>query len=91
VANLKSGSSQASLIDQIEADIKGLKLKAQKQNIGVVTEIGDGVARVEGLSDVQYSELLDFGQGVFGLALNLEQYNVGAVIFGDFTKVKEGH
>ncbi len=91
MANLKSGSSQASLIDQIEADIKGLKLKAQKQNIGVVTEIGDGVARVEGLSDVQYSELLDFGQGVFGLALNLEQYNVGAVIFGDFTKVKEGH
>ncbi len=80
----------ANLIDQIETDIKGLKLKAQRQNVGLVTEIGDGVARVEGLSDVQYSELLDFGQGVYGLALNLEQYNVGAVIFGDFTKVKEG-
>ncbi|OGE64322.1 F0F1 ATP synthase subunit alpha [Candidatus Daviesbacteria bacterium RIFCSPLOWO2_02_FULL_36_7] len=87
----------ADLIKQIENDIKGLKLKAQKQNIGVVTEIGDGVARIEGLSDVQYSELIDFGsprgeagKGVFGLALNLEQYSVGAVIFGDFTKVKEG-
>ncbi|MBI2196721.1 F0F1 ATP synthase subunit alpha [Candidatus Daviesbacteria bacterium] len=90
MANLKSGSSQASLIADIENQIKGLKLKAQKQNIGVVTEIGDGVARIEGLSDVQYSELLDFGKGVFGLALNLEQYNVGAVIFGDFTLVKEG-
>ena len=78
------------IIDQIENQIKGLKLKAQKQNVGTVTEIGDGVARVEGLSDVKYSELLDFGKGVFGLALNLEQYNVGAVIFGDFTKVKEG-
>lgn len=78
------------LIADIENQIKGLKLKAQKQNIGVVTEIGDGVARIEGLSEVQYSELIDFGNGVFGLALNLEQYNVGAVIFGEFTKVKEG-
>ncbi|OGE27454.1 F0F1 ATP synthase subunit alpha, partial [Candidatus Daviesbacteria bacterium RIFCSPHIGHO2_02_FULL_39_41] len=68
----------------------GLKLKAQKQNVGKVVEIGDGVARIEGLSDAAYSEILDFGGGVYGLALNLEQYSVGAVIFGDFTKVKEG-
>lgn len=80
----------ADLIQQIENDIKGLKLKAQRQNTGIVTEIGDGVARIEGLSDAQYSELIDFGKGVFGLALNLEQYSVGAVIFGDFTKIKEG-
>src|SRR3989338_7341465 len=80
----------ADVMSVIEKEIKGLKLKAQKENVGTVTEIGDGVARIEGLSDVKYSELLDFGKGVFGLALNLEQYNVGAVIFGDFTKVKEG-
>ncbi|MBI2019732.1 F0F1 ATP synthase subunit alpha [Candidatus Daviesbacteria bacterium] len=80
----------ADLIADIENQIKGLKLKAQRQNVGIVTEIGDGVARIEGLSDVQYSELIDFGKGVSGLALNLEQYNVGAVIFGDFTKVKQG-
>ncbi len=78
------------LIQQIEKDIQNLKLKVQKQNTGVITEIGDGVAKIEGLSDVQYSELIDFGKGVSGLALNLEQYSVGAVIFGDFTKVKEG-
>ncbi len=78
------------LIAEIENQIKALKLKAQKQNVGVVTEIGDGVAKIEGLSEVQYSEILDFGKDVYGLALNLEQYNVGAVIFGDFTKVKEG-
>lgn len=78
------------LIDQIESEIKGLKLKSQRQNVGVVSEIGDGVARIEGLSDVQYSELIDFGKGIYGLALNLEQYSVGAVIFGDFTEVKEG-
>lgn len=80
----------ADLIDQIENQIKGLKLKAQKHNVGVVTEIGDGVAKIEGLSEVQYSELIDFGKGTYGLALNLEQYNVGAVILGDFTKIKEG-
>lgn len=80
----------SNLTREIENQIKGLKLKAQRQNVGVVTEIGDGVARIEGLSDVQSSELLDFGDGVYGLALNLEAYTVGAVIFGDFTKVKEG-
>ncbi|MBI2020575.1 F0F1 ATP synthase subunit alpha [Candidatus Daviesbacteria bacterium] len=78
------------ILADIEKEIKGLKLKAQKENIGTVVEVGDGVARIEGLSEVSYSELLDFGQDIFGLALNLEQYNVGAVIFGDFTKVKEG-
>ncbi len=80
----------ADLVAQIEKEISGLKLKASKQNVGVVSEIGDGVARIEGLSDVQYSELIDFGKGVSGLALNLEQYNVGAIIFGDYTKIKEG-
>ncbi|HBQ51215.1 TPA: F0F1 ATP synthase subunit alpha [Candidatus Daviesbacteria bacterium] len=80
----------SNLINDIENQIKGLKLKAQKQNVGKVVEIGDGVARIEGLSDAAYSEILDFGGGVYGLALNLEQYSVGAVIFGDFTKVKEG-
>lgn len=80
----------ADLIAEIENQIKGLKLKAQKQNVGVVTEIGDGVARIEGLSEAKYSELLDFGKDVYGLALNLEQYNVGAIIFGDFTKIREG-
>ncbi|MBI2040356.1 F0F1 ATP synthase subunit alpha [Candidatus Microgenomates bacterium] len=81
---------KADIITKIEQDIKGLKFKLQKQNVGVVSEVGDGVAKIEGLSDVQYSEVLDFGQNVYGLALNLEQYSVGAVIFGDFTKVKEG-
>ena len=80
----------ANFIAQIEKEIVGLKLKAKRQNVGVVSEIGDGVARIEGLSDVQSSELLDFGRGIYGLALNLEQYNVGAVIFGDFTKIKQG-
>ena len=55
----------ANLIEDIEKEIKGLKIKAQKENVGVVTEIGDGIARIQGLSDVQASELLDFGKGIF--------------------------
>ncbi|MDP3733234.1 MAG: F0F1 ATP synthase subunit alpha, partial [Candidatus Daviesbacteria bacterium] len=80
----------ADIIAEVEKELKGLKLRAQKSNIGTVTEVGDGIARIEGLSDVQASELIDFGKGIFGLALNLEQYNVGAVILGDFTQIKEG-
>ena len=78
------------VIANIEKQISGLKIKAAKENVGTVTEIGDGIARIEGLSDVQASELIDFGNGVMGLAMNLEQYNVGAVILGDYTKIKEG-
>jgi F-type H+-transporting ATPase subunit alpha len=78
------------IVSQIEKQLNTLKTTASEQNVGVVTEIGDGVCRIDGLSQAQYSELLDFGQGIFGLALNLEQYSVGAVILGDFTKVKEG-
>lgn len=80
----------ADLIADIEKQLSNLKTKAQKENVGTITEVGDGIARIGGLSEVQSSELLDFGGGVFGLALNLEQYGVGAVIFGDFTKVKQG-
>lgn len=83
-------ASTANIITDIEKQISGLKLKASKENVGVVTEVGDGIARIEGLSNVQSSELIEFPQNVYGLALNLEQYNVGAVILGDFTKIQEG-
>lgn len=78
------------ILADIEKQLKSLETKATKENVGNVVEVGDGIARIEGLSDVQSSELLDFGRGIFGLALNLEQYNVGAVIFGDYTQIKEG-
>jgi F-type H+-transporting ATPase subunit alpha len=78
------------IITQIEKKLDTLKVSAQKSNVGIITEVGDGIARIEGLSDVQASELLDFGNDIYGLALNLEQYNIGAVIFGDYTQVREG-
>ncbi|MBM3948480.1 MAG: F0F1 ATP synthase subunit alpha [SAR202 cluster bacterium] len=59
-------------------------------NVGVVVEVGDGIARVHGLSGVAYSELLEFSGGTIGIALNLEEDSVGAVIMGDDRAVKEG-
>ena len=59
-------------------------------DVGVVVEVGDGVARIHGLSGVAYNELLEFSGGVMGMALNLEEDSVGAVILGDPLLVKEG-
>ncbi len=80
----------ANVVTDIENQIKNLKTKAARENVGTVTEVGDGIARIEGLSEVGSSELVEFPNKIFGLALNLEQYNVGAVILGDFTHIKEG-
>ena len=78
------------LVQEIEAQIAGAKAAAAKQTIGVIREIGDGVARVEGLGDAMLNEMLDFGHGVIGLALNLDETEVGAIILGDYTKLEEG-
>src|SRR5580765_1167734 len=80
----------ASLIEDIEAQIAGAKTATIKRNIGVIREIGDGVARVEGLGDVMLNEMLDLGRGVTGLALSLEETEVGVIILGDYTMLEEG-
>jgi F-type H+-transporting ATPase subunit alpha len=77
-------------LQEIEAQIAGVKTATVKQNVGVVREIGDGVAKIEGLTDAMLNEMLDFGNGITGIALNLEETEVGAIILGDYTKIKEG-
>ena len=67
-----------------------MKASVAKQNVGTVREIGDGVAKIEGLTDAMLNEMLDFGNGVTGLAPNLEETEVGAIILGDYTGIKEG-
>jgi len=59
-------------------------------DVGTVVEVGDGIARIHGLSGARYSELLQFPSGVIGIALNLEEDSVGAVILGDWAEIKEG-
>ena len=78
------------LLKEIQAQIAGAKSTAAKQNVGVIREVGDGVARIEGLSDAMLNEMIDFGNGVTGLALNLDETEVGVVILGDYTQLKEG-
>ena len=78
------------LLQEIESQIAGVKTSVAKQNVGFVREISDGVAKIEGLTDAMLNEMLDFGGGVTGLALNLEETEVGAIILGDFTGIKEG-
>ena len=80
----------SSLLQEIEAQIIGVKTSVQKQNVGVVRECSDGVAKIEGLTDCMANEMLDFGNGVIGLALNLEETEVGAIILGDYLGVREG-
>src|SRR5213593_1212795 len=80
----------SNLLQEIEAQIAGVKASVAKQNVGTVRELGDGVAKIEGLTRAKLNEMLDFGNGVTGLALNLEETEVGAIILGDYTKLKEG-
>ena len=79
----------AKLIEEIEAQIAGAKTTA-KQNVGVIREVGDGVAKIDGLSDAMLNEMIDLGHGVTGLALNLDATEVGVVVLGDYTQLKQG-
>jgi len=80
----------SSILEEIETQIAGLKTSTIKSNVGIVRDAGDGVARVEGLSDVMLNEMIEFPSGEFGLALNLEETEVGVILLGDPTKVAEG-
>jgi F-type H+/Na+-transporting ATPase subunit alpha len=80
----------STLLQDIEERITGVKTAAAKQNMGIIREIGDGVATVEGLADVMLNEMLDLGHGITGLALNLEETEVGVIILGDYTELEEG-
>jgi len=74
----------------LEKEIASYQGESTMQSVGTVLSVGDGVARVWGLDDCMMNELLEFGSGVRGVALNLEEDNVGCVLLGDATKVKEG-
>src|SRR5437868_14290691 len=81
----------SSILEDIETKIAGLKTSTTKSNVGVVRETGDGVARIEGLSDVMLNEMIEFPNGVYGLALNLEETEVGCILLGDNTLIEEGN
>jgi len=80
----------ADLLQEIEAQITDAKVTPAKQNVGIIREVGDGVARVEGLTDAMLNEMLDLGHGITGLALDLDETEVGVVVLGDYTQLEEG-
>ena len=80
----------SSILQELESQISGLKTTTTKSNVGIVREIGDGVARIEGLSDVMLNELIEFPGGLYGLALNLEESEVGCILLGDEKHIVEG-
>src|SRR5580698_582632 len=80
----------STLLEEIKSQIVALKTDVAQSNIGTVREISDGVAKIEGLSGAALNEMLEFPNGVMGLALNLEETEVGAIIIGAFEGIKEG-
>jgi F-type H+/Na+-transporting ATPase subunit alpha len=80
----------SSILQELEQQIAGISSSVAKTNVGTVRNVGDGVAKVEGLSDVMLNEMIDFGNGVTGMALNLEESEVGVVLLGDYIAIKEG-
>ena len=74
----------------IRSEIENYKSSLDISNTGTVLEVGDGIARIYGLSDAMAGELLEFENGTIGMALNLEESNIGAVIFGKTQGIKEG-
>src|SRR5512135_19658 len=74
----------------LKEQIRDFQSSVIVSEVGTVISVGDGIARVHGLDNVMAGELLDFPHGVKGIALNLEEDNVGAVLFGEYTTIGEG-
>ncbi len=82
------------IIEQLKKEIEGHKRAIKADNIGHVLEVGDGIAKISGMSGISSQEMIEFsvqdGETVAGIAFNLEEDSVGAIILGDYTKIKEG-
>ncbi|MDB0070144.1 F0F1 ATP synthase subunit alpha [Gammaproteobacteria bacterium] len=82
--------SPSEISSVLKEKIAGLDLSAERKNEGIIVSVSDGIVRIHGMGDVMYGELIEFENGVLGLALNLEQDSVGAVVLGDYLGLVEG-
>jgi F-type H+-transporting ATPase subunit alpha len=78
------------IVSVIKEQIKQFGMAVDMVDVGTVLEVGDGIAKIHGLASVKYNELLQFPHDIIGIALNLEEESVSAVILGDYTVIKEG-
>jgi len=83
-------SNAKQIIEELKAELAGITSDTEFENIGKVIELKDGIARISGLSKSFYSEMLEFPGGIQGIALNLEEDSVGAIILGEYAHIKEG-
>ena len=82
--------SATEISELIKKKIEGLDLQTEARTEGTIVSLMDGIARIHGLSDAMQGEMIEFPGGVYGLALNLEQDSVGAVVMGDYEHISEG-
>src|ERR1700760_4804692 len=80
----------AEITNILKGEIAGFDQKVQVSDVGTVIEVGDGIARIYGLSNAMAGELLEFANGTMGQVFNLEDESIGAVIFGNYLTIKEG-
>lgn len=78
------------IIEQLKKQIENFETDTQTEKVGTVIEVGDGVAKISGLSDVMASEMIEFPGGIYGVVLNLEEGQIGAMILGACEGIKEG-
>lgn len=78
------------LLEELKKELSSFRAQARVEEVGTVVEVGDGIARVAGLAHAQSMEMLEFPGGIFGVALNLEEDQVGAMILGEDEGIKEG-
>src|SRR3989344_627570 len=78
------------IVENLKKEIENFKAILKIEKVGNVLEVFDGIAKLSGLSDLRSSEMVTFGNGEVGVALNLEEDAVGVIIFGDYSHIKEG-
>ncbi|MBI2607667.1 MAG: F0F1 ATP synthase subunit alpha [Candidatus Doudnabacteria bacterium] len=80
----------SNILEQLKKKIEAADLSARAETVGTVSYVGDGIARVSGLSNARASEMLEFPEGTFGVALNLEQDSIGVILLGEYNHIKQG-
>src|SRR5512147_1014909 len=83
-------ATKADILDALKEQVAAFRAGAQEAQVGTVLSVGDGIARLSGLAKCHASEMPEFPGGIFGVALNLEEDTVGAVIIGDSSAIKQG-
>src|ERR1700759_4737845 len=78
------------ITELLRQQFENYEQRVQVDEVGTVISLGDGIARVHGLDKVMAGELIEFPHGISGLAMNLDESDVGAVLLGDYTEIKEG-